>query len=271
MFHDVRDNLRSKPLIAAHRGVCGGNIPCNTLEAFDIALRQGADIIELDVSRSQDGKMYVFHPEMERVHLYSPVPIKKMESREVEHQRFVNMDCTRTQFHITRLEDALNHLRGRCYINVEKFYMHIPELARIIRDMNMEDQVIVKTFDSPAAFKNMEEYAADIPYMVVTRHDDFSADLCKRNLRYIGTEVLFEDDTHEMAQQEYVDDMHSLKLLTWVNAIVYDYREVLAGGHNDDISVLGNEADGWGWLIKQGFDIIQTDWTQSLKLYLNTM
>ena len=42
-------------LLAAHRGVAGGNIPCNSAQAFEIALLQGAAIVELDVERSQDG------------------------------------------------------------------------------------------------------------------------------------------------------------------------------------------------------------------------
>ncbi len=269
MFNDVRDILRDKPLIAAHRGVCGGNIPCNTIEAFDIALRQGADIIELDVTRSKDGKMHVFHPGKESVHLYSPVSIKKMHSSAVDQMHFVNMDRTLTQFPVVRLEEALEHLRGRCYINVDKFYMYIPELSQIIRDMKMQDQVIVKTFDTPAEFKAVEEYAPDIPYMVVTHQDNFSDDLIRRHLRYIGTEVLFEKDTHELAQKKYLDYMHEKKLLVWVNSIVYDYLEVLSGGHNDDISIMGHEKEGWGWLMERGYDIIQTDWTLPLYLYMN--
>ena len=43
-------------------GVCGGNIPGNTLEAFEAALAQGAGVIELDVSQSADGELFVFHP-----------------------------------------------------------------------------------------------------------------------------------------------------------------------------------------------------------------
>ncbi len=39
-------------LLAAHRGVCAGNIPCNTAESYEAAIIQGADIIELDVSVS---------------------------------------------------------------------------------------------------------------------------------------------------------------------------------------------------------------------------
>lgn len=269
MFHDVRDILRSKPLIAAHRGVCGGNIPCNTQQSFEIALHQGADIIELDVTRSEDGKMFVFHPGMEPAHLYSPYSIKRLPASEVERLRYVNMDHTPTQFGVTRFEEIMEQLRGRCYINVDKFFMYIEELGKVIRDLNMQDQVIVKTYDSQQEFKTMEEYAADMPYIVITRHDNFTDELLHRNLRYVGTEVLFSDDSHALAQKAYIDSMHDKNLLVWVNSIVYNYRSVLAGGHNDDISVVGREDEGWGWLIDRGFDIIQTDWTLPLKLYMD--
>ena len=269
MFNDVRDILNDKPLIAAHRGVCGGNIPCNTIESFDIALHQGADIIELDVSRSTDGKMYVFHPGMEPVHLYSASAIKNLDSSAVEHLRYVNMDRTPTQFSVSRFEEVMEHLRGKCYINVDKFFMYIPELSKIIRDMKMQDQVIVKTYDTQKEFEIMENYAADMPYMVITRNDCFTDDLLCRKLRYIGTEVLFAEESHKFAQRNYIDYMHERKLLVWVNAIVYDYKVVLAAGHNDDISVVGQEDDGWGWLIERKYDIIQTDWTLPLKMYIN--
>ena len=41
----------------------------------------------------------------------------------------------------------------------------------------------------------------------------------------------------------------------------------LAGGHDDDTSVLGHPEQGWGWLMDRGFDIIQTDWARELSLY----
>ena len=49
-------------LIATHRGVAGGNIPCNTIAAFEAALRQGADILEADLAPSGDGQLLIFHP-----------------------------------------------------------------------------------------------------------------------------------------------------------------------------------------------------------------
>ena len=36
---------RDRVQVAAHRGVAGVNIPCNTIPAFDIALHGGAAIL----------------------------------------------------------------------------------------------------------------------------------------------------------------------------------------------------------------------------------
>ena len=82
-----------KVLVVAHRGCAGGNIPCNTLAAYEIALRQGADIVELDVSQSADGALFTFHHRMEPVHLRSERYIADMTAKEVEQLRFVNQAC----------------------------------------------------------------------------------------------------------------------------------------------------------------------------------
>ncbi|HET9465640.1 MAG TPA: glycerophosphodiester phosphodiesterase family protein, partial [Gemmatimonadales bacterium] len=52
-------DLSARPVIA-HRGA-SGHAPENTLPAFDLAVRQGADAIELDVRLTADGVPVVFH------------------------------------------------------------------------------------------------------------------------------------------------------------------------------------------------------------------
>jgi len=47
-------------LVIAHRGA-SAYAPENTLAAFELAARQGADMIELDVQRSADGILVIFH------------------------------------------------------------------------------------------------------------------------------------------------------------------------------------------------------------------
>ena len=87
-------------------------------------------------------------------------------------------------------------------------------------------------------------------------------------LNYVGAEVLFKQDDSAMASEAYIQEMHEKGLICWVNAIVYSYRAVLSGGHNDDVSVSQDPDSGWGWLLKKGYDVIQTDWPLALSLYM---
>jgi glycerophosphoryl diester phosphodiesterase len=50
------------PWLIAHRGG-SGLAPENTLAAFDLAVRLGADALEIDVRRTRDGAVVVFHDE----------------------------------------------------------------------------------------------------------------------------------------------------------------------------------------------------------------
>lgn len=61
-----RDAAERGVLLVAHRGVWGGNIPPNTFAAYDTALAQGADMLEIDLNRTADGRLVIFHPCMER-------------------------------------------------------------------------------------------------------------------------------------------------------------------------------------------------------------
>ena len=88
----IYENRKAKgsPLLVAHRGVCGANVPCNSIAAYKIALNQGADVVEIDVSKSKDGKFYVFHPGMERAHLGVPMLLSALPSKIIDKLHFLN-------------------------------------------------------------------------------------------------------------------------------------------------------------------------------------
>ncbi|WP_426451110.1 glycerophosphodiester phosphodiesterase [Paenibacillus sp. S-38] len=52
--------LQNKPLVIGHRGAAG-EAPENTLASFALAVKQGADAVELDVHLSADGELIVCH------------------------------------------------------------------------------------------------------------------------------------------------------------------------------------------------------------------
>jgi len=52
----------ARPLVIAHRGA-SGHRPENTLPAYELAIRQRADMIEIDLHRTRDGEIVVTHDE----------------------------------------------------------------------------------------------------------------------------------------------------------------------------------------------------------------
>lgn len=260
---------KKKVLLVAHRGVSGGNIPCNSLQAFQIALNQKADIVELDVERSLDGTLFIQHPGMEKVHLRMNDSIKHYPAAVVENFRLSNCDLTRTAWHIVRLEDALRLLRGKCIVNIDKFWENPEPIAALIRKLGMEDQVLIKTENKPQYLNDVEKYAPDIPYMTIAREADTThEELMRRKINYVGVEVLFQKEDAAVASGEYLNRMHRDGKIVWANALVYNYRAVLAAGHNDDVSMVEDPALGWGWLADRGFDLIQTDFLLPCRQFL---
>lgn len=260
----------SAPLLAAHRGVCGANIPCNTLAAYETALRQGADIIELDVSKSKDGELFAFHPGMEPVYLKCGKYISEMTADEVRQVPLLNQDEVPTHYRVPTLFEALSFLKDRAYINVDKFWTDVEGITACIRRAGVEGQVIVKTYSDEESLSNVEKFAPDFMFMTMVWHkDELTETLLKRDLNFIGNEILFDKETDEIISDAYIAEMHRKGLLIWTNAIVYNENDVISAGHTDDISLTDDPAKGWGWLIGKKADIIQTDWPLMLRQYMN--
>lgn len=271
MMNLLKAAKEKKVLLVAHRGVCGGNIPCNSLQAFRAAINQGADIVELDVDRSADGELFIQHPGMERVHLRIPHSIRNYNSAELQEFRLSNCDLAPTEWSIVRLEEALELLRGKCIVNIDKFWENPEAIAKLVRRLKMEDQILIKTENRPEYLNDVETYAPDIPYMTIANTEDTTHEaMMKRSINYVGTEVLFETEDAPVASAEYLNQMHHDGKIVWSNAIVYNYRAVLSAHHNDDISLTEDPAKGWGWLADHGFDLIQTDFLFPCKHFLET-
>ena len=268
-MENYRSALGGRVLVAAHRGVAGGNVPCNSLLGYRGALRQGADIVELDVSRSLDGTLYAFHPCMEPRFLRSEKYISQMYDEEVRKFRLVNMDGAATEEPVPTLWEALELLKGKCRVNLDKFWEHMPAISALVRELKMEDQVIAKTPLNPQNIELVRQYAADLPYMPVLFRDEGAHEALIRDpeVRYIGAEVIFDSEESEFCREAYIEKMHRDGCVLWVNPILYDCRAQLTAGHTDDRAVGGDEDGGWGWLIDKGYDILQTDWPLALRLY----
>lgn len=269
MKFDLRETARDHIIVTAHRGTPGGNIPCNTIPAYEAALLQGADMLEIDVTMSGEGTLYIFHPGMEPHHLNCKKMIPQMTDAEVRELRYHNFDTVPTQFGLHTLDDLLEHFKGRCYINVDKFIDHPVEIYQTLKRHNILDQILVKSAPTPTVFRMLEELAPELPYIpIVCFKHECHEELLRRNINYLGVEVIFYSEEDEVARPEFLARMHRENTLVWANAIIYNYKEQLSAGHSDDTAIGGNPEFGWGWHARHGFDFMQTDWPGMAIQYL---
>lgn len=93
------------PSVIAHRGAWGSGVPENSLAAFERAIDLGADMIELDVRRTRDGELAIFHDAG-----IAAAPVGTLTRPEIEDRAGVLPPL---------LEEALELARGRIALDVE--------------------------------------------------------------------------------------------------------------------------------------------------------
>lgn len=176
-----------------HRGA-RAYAPMNTLPAFDLAMKQGADGVELDVWRTADGHVVVIHDETVDATTNGSGQVQKMTLAELKaldaggwfDQRYSGVQ-------IPTLDEVVAALPASAIINVEikKTDMLAAEtdgvealVADCIRRHRLEERVIVSSF-SPHALRHfaaqpgMEAVALGCLYMVGTAADVFG-DMAER-------------------------------------------------------------------------------------------
>lgn len=255
--------------IVAHRGAAGSNIPCNTIPAFDIALKGGASILEMDLFKSTDGEIFIFHTGKEPYQLNKNIDLTKLDSEEIKKLRLINVDFYPTQWGINSFDDVLEHFKNRCILNLDRIGDCIPDVIKAVERHNMKDQVLLKHAPIPSVLKIIEDVAPDYMFMPIYMEKDNASEIIeKMNINYIGAELVFETEKSPVIQPEYIESMKKRGKTLWGNAVLYNYKIPLSAGHTDDVSMIDDPDKGWGWLVDHGFDIIQTDWTYQCCKYL---
>lgn len=268
-MRSIQEKAKENIIVVAHRGASAGNIPCNTMASYEIALKQGADMIEADVSCSIDGKLFLFHPLKEFAHFGKPLLFSTLPYSIIKKQHYVNYDRARTQFTVSSFDAFLEAFKDRCYINIDKFWSNPEKIYNAIKRHGMIDQCLVKSSPSKKVFDLLENLAPELSFIPIIKEEhSCHEELMRRNINYIGAEVLFSRDDEYLASDEFIDKMHRDEKLLWANSIIFDYRQQLSGGHSDDSALTVSEDYGWGWLADKKFDFIQTDWPMMLTDYL---
>ncbi len=267
----LRARHTNRPLIASHKGRNSGLVAESTHRAFQLALREGADILETDVSRSKDGEMILMHgPNLDRYTDHTgPICEKTIFELRRMHSRACN-GCT-PDVQLLELDDFLAAYKGRCLINLDRCFDFIPETYEKIRAHRMEDQVLLKSSRNlEAIFDWLMTKNGEPQFMPIVDNNEDHLRFVLETARYYAypaVELVFAEDTHPMISPDTVDRFHALGIKIWVNSLTLHFP--LCGGHDDIRSLFDDPDQGWGWLCERGVDVIQTDFVREAQEYLD--
>lgn len=100
------------PILIAHRGDSSRALE-NSLEAIQLALSIPSDMIEVDVRKSRDNRLYIMHDNKTGRTSESSISIEDAESEEIAQVRLKNGEP------IPTLADVLNLISGQVGLNIE--------------------------------------------------------------------------------------------------------------------------------------------------------
>lgn len=275
-YKNINENLNEKFrkkgfLIAKHRGASGGNVVENTIAAFKTALLLGADMFELDVSKSTDGQLYCFHDTTEDKNIRVHDNIEKFSSKVIDEFEQYNSIWEPSGRKVDKLEDVFKEFTNGELYNVDRSWNKLEETFALMNQYpHVVNQALMKAPAKKEILDKYEKEAAKYMFMAIAKSvEDIELVLSYENINLVGFEVIVKSEDDPLWEDSLIEELHRKGYFVWINAITLSCLEkhILSAGYDDDYSMKEGFDKGWGVLIRKKYDIIQTDWPELLSRY----
>nr|WP_285851263.1 glycerophosphodiester phosphodiesterase family protein [Bacillus altitudinis] len=200
--------------IIAHRGSSSA-APENTIAAFDVAVEQGADYIELDVQMTMDQHVVVIHDDtVERttngnglVKSYTLDQLKKLDAGSWFDQQYTNERIPTLQEILERYSQRIGILieikHPKRQIGIEK------AVARIINRFAYSRHIIIQSFDVHA-LQRIKALAPSLRTALIIKPDAFK--LTKRKLTTYSSFANCLNMKKTMINRWWIDRIHTFEM-----------------------------------------------------------
>ena len=256
-------------LVIAHRGDWR-NFPENSLEGFSSAIDMGVDIIEMDVAKTKDNHLVIMHDKtLDRTTngkgLVSDWTLESLKKLYLKDGLGIE-----TKFKIPTLEEALFVCKGKALVNLDKSYDFFNQAYDVAKKTGVTKQIVMKGFD-----KTVDQVMADfgtkldaITFMPIINLDNQPnamkiIDDYQTKLKVKAFELVFSKDSSKVLSR--FPQIKEKGSRIWVNSL----WPSMNAGHEDNEAVK-NKDSIYGWYLKKGVNMIQTDRPQLLIDYLRS-
>ena len=255
-------------LVVAHRGYWR-NAPENSLQAYRNCIDMGVDMIEIDIHKTQDNQFIVMHDATVDRTTNGKGKIADMTLADIKKLYLKSGHGIKTRHRVPTLEEVLLLAKDKILVNIDKGDNYFDEIYELLLKTGTEKQVVIKTYDNLATIQSKSKNdiihkSIFMPIINLDKQED--AEVVVDNYLHVNPpafEVTFKTETPKLFRVLNKIRQSGSKL--WINSL----WSSLNAGHDDDLAVEEKCPDeAWGWILKQGATVIQTDRPMQLIQYL---
>ena len=252
-------------MVAAHRGDWRDGSE-NSIQAIEMAIEMGVDIVEVDVAVTLDSIPILMHDATLNRTTTCQGEVNKMTYSLLKKCRIKDGLQYDTEFEIPTLEQALLAVKGKVLINLDKAEDHIPGVYQVLKKTETIDQAIFSSYYPYEKLKKIAgKYLDSIIYMPKIKHDTEAPENYLNTYLQNTKSVILQ--TRALSEKDSLLDIipiaKSKNMWLWMNTLDTYH----AAGHTDEKAIYNPDLH-WGWVIGQGANIIQTDRPKLLLDYL---
>ena len=263
--------------VAAHRADWK-YAPENSLQGLKNAIFFGADLIETDVRQTMDGHFIMMHDATVDRMTNGTGTISEMTLDEIRKLRLRTNWGQSTQHPVATLEEFIAEARGRAYLYLDKAGIDLPgrEEGSTVRDLlevlrkhdALKEAVFVLDWPYEKARRIFGAALDSVVYCPVIEekipHLSEYVDEYIRQLHPVAFQfrmASLDSETYRLLPHVLASGSRAFVAATW---------PLHTAGHDDEVSIFRRPSEGWGWLIDQGFTVLETNFPKDLIQYLSS-
>lgn len=263
--------------VAAHRGDWI-YAPENSIPALEHAIFFGADMIETDVRLTKDGKIIMMHDYAVDRTTTGTGTVSELTLAEIRKLNLRTGWGGPTDLQVPTLEEYIEIAKNKILLYLDKAGYDLPgneqghlvkELLKVLKAHGALEQAVF-VLDWPYA-KAREIFGDDLEKVIYCpviedKIPNLSAyvDEYIQKLKPVAFQfrmATLDSETYRQLPKVLNSGSKAFVAATW--------KEHTAN-HNDIVSIFERPSKGWGWLLEQGFSILETNYPKDLIYYLKS-
>ena len=249
----------------------------NSTDALKNAIRSGVDIAETDVRLTKDGKIVMMHDATINRTTVGEGVILDMTLDEIRktHMRSINYGVN-TDLLVPTLEEFIDIARGKILLYLDKAgyniegkpegYM-VQQVLKVLEEKNaLDEAVFVLEWPYEKARKIFGDKLEKVVFcpVISDRIENIDQYVDEWISKFNPVMYQFRMATLDTDVYKQLPKILKVRAKAFIAATWPDHT----ANHDDLVSIFDKPSKGWGWLLDQGFRVLETNYPHDLIRYL---